>query len=92
MNNKLFISFLISFIYILIGTITVMASFPKYEIFGFNHNHPLWTFLSIITIPVTFLLNGLVVVDNSLSSIIILQTIIFFIFWFLVYKMFPKNK
>lgn len=69
-----------------------MASFPKYEIFGFNHNHPLWSYLVLITMPTNLLLFGLVMVDNSLVTIIILQTIIFFIFWFLVYKMFPKKK
>jgi len=92
MNNKLFISFLISFIYVLTGTITVMVGFPKYEIFGFNHNHPLWLYLVIVTLPVNLLLSGLVMVDNSLSAIIILQTIILFICWFLVYIMFPKSK
>lgn len=92
MNKKVFISFLISFLYVLIGTIVVMVSFPKYEIMGFNHNHPLWSYLVIVTLPVNLLLTGLVMVDNSLLAIITLQTIIFFICWFLVYIMFPKNK
>lgn len=84
-NIKL-MSFTISFIYVFVGTIVVMVSFPKYEIMGFDHNHPLWIPLAIITLPVNIFLSGLVMVDNSIVSIIILQTIVFCLFWFIVHK------
>ena len=80
------ISFSLSFIYVFIGTITVMASFSKYEIMGFNHDHILWTPLVVITFPVNLLLFGLVMVDNSVLSIVIIQAIVFCLFWFLLYK------
>jgi len=71
---------------VLIGTIVVMVSFPKYEMMGFDYRHPLWTALVVITFPVNVLLFGLVMVDNSIVSIVILQTIVLFVFWFVLYK------
>ena len=79
-------SFILSFIYVFVGTIVVMVSFPKYEIMGFNYEHILWTPLVIITFPINGLLFGLVMVDNSILSIVILQTIVFCFFWFVLYK------
>ncbi len=74
-NRKLIIrSFIISFIYVLLGTITVVVSFPKYQIFGFDYNHPLWLPLVIITLPVNILLFGLVMVEFSIFYILILNT------------------
>lgn len=91
MKNKIkFISFIISLVYVFIGTIVVMVSFPKYEMLGFNYDHPLWTPLVIITFPVNVLLFGLVMVDNSIPSIIILQTIVLCVFWFILYKILRK--
>ncbi len=78
-------SFIISFLYVLIGTVVVMVVFPKYEMLGFDHNHPLWTPLMVITYPANILLFGLVVVDDSILSIIMLQTIVLCIFWFILY-------
>ena len=87
MKNKIkLISFIISFVYVFIGTIVVMVGFPKYEIMGFDYNHPLWNPLVALTYPVNILLFGLVMVDNSISSIIILQTIVLCLFWFILYK------
>jgi len=90
-SNKIkLISFVVSLVYVFIGTIVVMVSFPKYEIMGFDHNHTLWTPLVIITFPVNVLLFGLVMVDNSISSIIILQTIVLCLFWFVLYKILKR--
>ena len=80
------ISFIISLVYVLIATIVVMVGFPKYQIIGFNHNHVLWQPLVVITYPANVLLFGLVMVDNSIPSIVILQTIVLFLFWFVLYK------
>lgn len=92
MNRTRFISFIISIIYVLIGTIVVMVSFPKYEMMGFDYNHPLWTPLMVITFPVNVLLFGLVMVHNSIMSIVILQTIVLCVFWFVLYKILIRKS
>ena len=94
-NRKLIIrSFIISFIYVLLGTITVVVSFPKYHIFGFDYNHPLWLPLVIITLPVNILLFGLVMVEFSIFYILILQGIILLLCWTVIYFILKniKNK
>lgn len=85
-NKKLIFSFIISFIYVLLGTITVMVSFPEYSLLGFDYNSILWIPLVVLTLPVNILLFGLVMVDISFPSIFILQLIIFLITWFAFYK------
>lgn|SRR5690606_20122557 len=88
-NRKLFYNTLIfSLVYVFLGTLTAMVGFPKYEILGFNHNSFLWLPLVVLTLPVNILLFGLLVVDNSLISIFLLQTIVFFILWFILYMLF----
>ena len=78
---------LFSLIYVLLGTLVVLVSFPEYSLFGFDYNSTLWTPLVIITYPVNILLFGLVMVDVSFLSIFILQTIVFLILWFILYKL-----
>jgi len=86
-NKILFGTMLFSLIYVLLGTLVVLVSFPEYSLFGFDYNSPLWTPLVIITYPVNILLFGLVMVDVSFLSIFILQTIVFLILWFILYKL-----
>ena len=87
-NRKLLLlSFGISLIYVLLGTMVVLVSFPKFQTFGFNHEHPLWLPLVIFTLPVNILLFGLAMVDLSFSSIFILQTIVFLICWGIIHLM-----
>ena len=69
MKKNIITSFLISFFYVLLGTIVVVVSFPEYQILGFNHEHPLWLPLVIITLPVNILLFGLVMVEFSIFYI-----------------------
>ena len=76
MKKNIITSFLISFFYVLLGTIVVVVSFPEYQILGFNHEHPLWLPLVIFTLPVNILLFGLVMVEFSIFYILILQGII----------------
>lgn len=75
----------ISFLYVLLGTLCVMVSFPKYQFFGFSYQHPLWPPLSIFTIPANILLFGLMMVENSLIWIIGLQSIVFLGHWAILY-------
>ncbi|MDR6546627.1 putative neutral ceramidase superfamily lipid hydrolase [Chryseobacterium rhizosphaerae] len=87
-NRKiLFNTMLFSLIYVILGTIAVVVSFPKYSILGFDYNSPLWMPLVIVTFPVNITLFGLVMVDNSILSIFILQSIVFLILWFVLYKL-----
>lgn len=86
-NKNFFKALIISFFYVLLGTITVMVSFPDYSIMDFDYNSPLWLPLVILTIPVNILLFGLVIVDISFIAIFILQSIVFLITWLVVYKL-----
>ena len=86
-NKILFGTMLFSLIYVLLGTLVVLVSFPEYSLFGFDYNSTLWTPLVIITYPVNTLLFGLVMVDVFFLSIFILQTIVFLILWFILYKL-----
>lgn len=86
-NKNFFKALIISFFYVLLGTITVMVSFPDYSIMGFDYNSPLWLPLVILTIPVNILLFGLVIVDISFIAIFILKSIVFLITWLVVYKL-----
>lgn len=88
MKNRIILkALIISFFYVILGTIAVMTSFPDYSIMGFDYNNPLWLPLVIFTIPVNILLFGLVMVDISFLSVFTLQLIVFLITWFLVYKL-----
>ena len=60
---------------------------PKFQTFGFSHEHPLWLPLVIFTLPVNILLFGLAMVDLSFSLIFILQTIVFLICWGVIHLM-----
>ncbi len=91
MKKNIITSFLISFFYVLLGTIVVFVSFPEYQIFGFDYNHPLWLPLVIITLPVNILLFGLVMVEFSIFYILILQGIILLLCWTLIYFILKKH-
>jgi hypothetical protein len=91
-SRKIIISFIISFFYVLIGTVTVMVSFPDYAILGFDYNSFLWIPLVVLTLPVNILLFGLVIVDTSFLSISILQSIVFFLTWLICYKILSRIK
>lgn len=86
-NKILFGTMLFSLIYVLLGTLVVLVSFPEYSLFGFDYNSTLWTPLVVITYPVNILLFGLVMVDVSFLSVFILQTIVFLILWVILYKL-----
>ncbi len=86
-NKILFGTMLFSLIYVLLGTLVVLVSFPEYSLFGFDYNSTFWTPLVVITYPVNILLFGLVMIDVSFLSVFILQTIVFLILWVVLYKL-----
>lgn len=86
MRNIKVISFIISFIYVILGAIFTLSSFPKYQnIFGINSNTFLWECIIDFTLPVNLPLFGLLVVEDSVFYILVLQTIVFLICWLLLY-------
>ena len=85
-NKKLvLISFILSLLYVLLGTIVALVSFPKNEFWGFSYEHPLWLPLAIITLPANLPLFGLLMVDNSISLVSILLILIFLFCWLIIY-------
>uniref|UniRef100_UPI002620B5F7 hypothetical protein n=1 Tax=Chryseobacterium sp. TaxID=1871047 RepID=UPI002620B5F7 len=71
-NKILFSTMLLSLLYVLLGTLVVLVSFPQYSFMGFDYDSPLWYPLVIFTYPTNVLLFGLVMVDISFLSIFIL--------------------
>lgn len=90
MKNKhlIILSFLISFIYVILGTLCVLTSFPEYEIIGFSYESPLWAVLVIFTLPANILLFGLMIVEGSLIWILGLQIIVLLFHWGILYFIF----
>ena len=85
-------SFIISFIYVLLGTVTVMSAYPKYQMLGFGYNHFLWFPMFIITLPVNFLLFVCMYSSASVWCIIIPQVLMLMICWILIYVLLKKIK
>lgn len=91
MKKRLIISFIIALVYVSLGTLVGISIYPKYFIWGFGYDHPLWFPLLIITLPANFILLVLLMISDSIFSIFVSQSIIFLILWFLVYKMINKK-
>jgi len=85
-------SFIISFIYVLLGTVTVMSAYPKYQMLGFGYNQFLWFPMFIITLPVNFLLFVCMYSSTSVWCIIIPQVLMLVICWILLYVLLKKIK
>ena len=85
MKKNIITSFLISFFYVLLGTIVVVVSFPEYQILGFNHEHQLWLPLVIFTLPANILLFGLMMIEGNFVWIIGLQMLVLLLCWVIVY-------
>ena len=83
MKKNIITSFLISFFYVLLGTIVVVVSFPEYKILGFKH--PLWLPLVIFTLPANILLFGLMMIEGNFVWIIGLQMLVLLLCWVIVY-------
>ncbi|WP_295129044.1 hypothetical protein [uncultured Chitinophaga sp.] len=84
-KNSKRISFFFSLLYVLLGTLVVLVSIPRYELLGFDHNHPLWLPALIITLPANLPLFMLAWVGLSWLSILILQNVVFLAIWWVCY-------
>lgn len=75
----------ISFLYVLLGTLCVMVRFPEYQFFGFSYEYQQLSLLDEFTYTANILLFGLMMVENSLIWIIGLQSIVFLGHWTIFY-------
>ena len=91
---------IISFLWIGLGTVVQIASFPDYNYFGFDCNSFIYNFLWWITFPCNILLFGLLYADtlnNSYIFVVFLQSVKVLIYWWIIYKIYLyfqrfKNK
>lgn len=79
-NNSL----IISLIYVGIGTLSVLCSYPPY--------YGDWVLVTLlITFPVSIFSFGIMIAGKYYLLVVIVQIIIFFIFWYLLYQFLKKK-
>ena len=77
-------SFIISLIYVGIGTIAVLCSYPPY--------YGDWVlFALLITFPVSIFSFGIMIAGEYYTIVIIIQLIIFLVFWYFSYQFLLKK-
>lgn len=76
---------IIAFLYVLLGTLCAIVSFPAYKIFGFTYEYQQLSLLGKFTYTANIFLFGLMIVENSLIWIIGLQSIVFLGHWAILY-------
>ena len=88
------ISFIISFLWIGLGTLVILSSSPKYNFLGFDYDSLIFWFLFFITFPFNIILFCLLFLESDIYVIVILlQSIKVLIYWWIIYKIFiRKNK
>ena len=95
MERKKVISFIISFLWIGLGTLMQISAYPANNILGFDYNSSIYNFLWQITFPFNVMLFGLLFAEK-LSSIfvivILLQSVKVVVYWWLIYKLLNIKK
>jgi hypothetical protein len=86
--NTLIKSLIIAIVYVGLGTISVLSMYPSSPTYG------AWSIYTLIlTLPVSLISFGIEFTEqNALIPVIITQTIIFFLFWYIVYTKIRKRK
>ena len=79
-NNSL----IISSIYVGIGTIAVLCSYPPYY-------NDFVLVMQLLTFPAIILSFGILIAGKYYLAVILIQIIIFFIFWFICYQLMLKR-
>lgn len=84
-NAALYRSFLISFSYVLIGTISVLSVYPSSPLSGD------WVvFTLLLTFPVSLVSFGVMYAEpNATMTVLFIQLAMFLITWYVVYKALP---
>ncbi|MDB5143871.1 MAG: hypothetical protein JWQ66_2584 [Mucilaginibacter sp.] len=95
MNHSTFIalkkSFLITLLYVGLGTISVLCLGPNSPSSEFIND--LLTLILFVTIPVTFISIGIMYSSPNYDAVLIVQSIIFLLFWLIVFSILNrKNK
>jgi len=83
------ISFLISFLWISLGTVVQVSGYHDYNYLGFDYNSFIYNFLWWITFPCNILLFALLYADtlnNIYIFVILLQSVKILLYWWIVYK------
>jgi len=82
-NSKILInSLFISFIYVGLGTVSVLSAYPSSPLYGG------WVLpVMLLTLPVNVFSFGIMFSDyTAFGSVLIVQSIVFLIFWFLLFR------
>ena len=78
------ISLIISSIYVGIGTLAVLCSYPPYY-------SDFVSLMQFLTFPVIIISLGIMIAGKYYLAVIFVQIFIFFIFWFLCYQIMLKR-
>lgn len=86
--NLLIKSFIISFLYVGLGTLSVLSAYPSSPLYGS------WVLLTmILTLPVNAFSFGIVFSDSdAFGSVLIVQAIVFLICWLLLFRWMNRRK
>lgn len=83
-NKALKFSFLISFVYVGLGTLGVLCSYPPY----YND----WVlFTLVVTLPVSIFGSAVMIAGKYYTAALIVQLFVFFLFWKILYN-FCRNR
>jgi hypothetical protein len=87
MNEKIRKLFVISFLYVGLGTLSILSMFPDFPLYGD------WSMVGfLLTIPVSFISFGIAFSEpDSQNIIVVTQLIILLILWSIIYLKFRSK-
>ncbi len=87
-NSTLVKSFIISFLYVVLGTVAVLSGYPSSPLYGE------WVSTALLlTLPVSVISFGIAFADaTAFWSVLMVQLIVLLIFWRIVFKIMYKRK
>jgi len=80
---------LISFLWIGLGTLMQISSYPAYNFLGFDYDSLIFYILYLITLPFNILVFGMLYTEklsNIYVLIILLQSVKVLIYWLIIYN------
>lgn len=86
LNNPILLkSFLVSFLYVGFGTLSITGMYPDSPVYWE------WSMLGfLITMPVSVIGFGIMYMEKNYELTFLVQTGIFFLFWLIVYRVWMK--
>ncbi|MCP9763566.1 hypothetical protein EGI31_11420 [Lacihabitans soyangensis] len=93
--SKRTISFILSFIWIGLGTLMQISSYPRHNFLNFDYNSLIFNSLYFITFPSNILVFVLLFaekLENIYLVLIGLQSIKIFIYWWIIYQILNRKK